>query len=125
MKRITPVGPENIHMTDYSTIRRWPRCPVNLGLRVCITAPFGNEYRLANGRDVSQGGMAIYLPAELELGDTIGVELLFPGSQEQMTLSAVVKNRLGFKYGVEFISPSLEQQEVILLNLKKLLASQI
>jgi PilZ domain len=114
-----------MQMTDYSAIRRWPRCPVNLRLRVSITAPSGNEYMLAHGRDVSQGGMAIYLPAELELGNTIGVELLFPGSQEQITLSAVVKNRLGFKYGVEFISPSQEQQEVILLNLKKVLASQM
>src|SRR6476660_9087092 len=111
-------------MTEYSAIRRWARYSVNLRLRLRIATPSGHEYMLGQARDVSQGGMAVYVPVELDVGDIAAMELFFPNSQEPITLSAVVKNRIGFKYGVEFVSPSPDQQQAILQNLKKLVASE-
>lgn len=108
---------------EYVGMRRWTRYPVSLSLRVRVPTDSGQEFMLAHGRDVSQGGMAVYVPAELEPGDTVLLELIFPGLQQPIRLSGSVKNRTGFKYGVEFNQPTLQQQETILIHLHKLLAS--
>ena len=78
---------------------------------------------LAHGRDVSQGGMAVYVPVELEIGETILLELIFATLPGPLRLSATVKNRFGFKYGVEFMESVPEQHKTILIHLHKLLLS--
>ena len=78
---------------------------------------------LAHGRDISQGGMAVYVPVELEVGNTVLLELIFPTLQEPITLSGTIKNRKGFKYGIEFNLSAPEQQETILTHVHKLVAS--
>ncbi len=105
--------------------RRWYRYPVDLSLRVQVPTSTGLEYMLAHGRDVSQGGMAVYVPVELNIGDTVLLELIFPGLPEPVTLSASLKNRTGFKYGVEFVSPTAEQQATILGNIHRVLTAQL
>ena len=101
--------------------RRWPRYPVDLPLRVRVATLAGHEFMLGHGRDVSQGGMALYVPAELEVGYTVVLELILTGSKKPLTLRAQIKNRTGFRYGVEFLDPTPEQQEIILTCLQKLL----
>lgn len=113
---------QQIQPTEYSGMRRWTRYAVSLSLRVRVPTTSGQEFMLAHGRDISQGGMAVYVPVELEIGQTVLLEMAFPALQEPLTVSASVKNRLGFKYGVEFIAPTAGQQETILINLHKLLA---
>lgn len=108
---------------EYVGMRRWTRYPVSLSLRVRVPTESGQEFMLAHGRDVSQGGMAVYVPAELEVGNIVLLELSFPGLQQPIALSGAVKNRTGFKYGVEFNQPTPQQQEIILIHLHKLLAS--
>lgn len=108
---------------EYTGTRRWTRYAVSLSLRVRVPTASGQEFMLAHGRDMSQGGMAVYVPVELEIGETVLLELVFPAMQEPLTVSASVKNRLGFKYGVEFIQPTAGEQQTILINLHKLLAS--
>jgi PilZ domain len=98
--------------------RRWNRYPISLSLRVRVPTPSGGEFMLAHGRDVSQGGMAVYVPVELEIGSTVLLELVFPELKEPIGLSASIRNRIGFKYGVEFENPTDEQREVILQNLR-------
>lgn len=105
------------------SLRRWTRYAVSLSLRVRIKTSSGYAYMLAHGRDVSQGGMAVYVPVELEMADTVMLELIFPMLNEPVLLSALVKNRTGFKYGVEFVNPTPLQEETILANIHKLLIS--
>ena len=109
--------------TERAGTRRWTRYTVNLSLRVRVPTTSGQEFMLAHGRDVSQGGMAVYVPVELEIGETILLELIFPTLPGPLRLSATVKNRFGFKYGVEFMEPAPEQQKTILIHLHKLLLS--
>lgn len=108
---------------QYSAMRRWTRYAVSLSLRVQVATGSGQEYMLAHGRDVSQGGMAIYVPVELEIGQRVLLELVFHSLQRPVALSATVKNRTGFKYGVEFHNATTEQQETILANVHKLVIS--
>ena len=108
---------------ESTAARRWMRYAVNLPLRVRVPTEAGHEFMLAHGRDVSQRGMAVYVPVELEVGQTVMVELEFQALQSPLTLNAMIKNRTGFKYGVEFIEPAAQQQEIILIQLRKLVAS--
>ena len=109
--------------TENAGTRRWTRYAVSLSLRVRVPTASGQEFMLAHGRDISQGGMAVYVPVELEIGEAILLELIFPTLQDPLRLSATVKNRFGFKYGVELINPAPEQQQTILIHLHKLLLS--
>jgi PilZ domain len=123
----TRMNDELQNRTDSPQIpgRRWYRYPVDLSLRVRVPTSSGFEYMLAHGRDVSQGGMAVYVPTELNIGDTVLLELILPGLPEPLTLSANLKNRTGFKYGVEFVEPTADQQATILGKVHRLLAAQL
>ena len=109
---------------DYEKLRRWKRYPVILSLRARVPTKSGVQFVDAHGRDISQGGMAVYVPAELERGQSILLQLTFPGLPQPLNLLALVKNRVGSKYGVEFVNPTPYQQGVIISNLEKLLAAR-
>lgn len=51
---------------------------------------------------MGQGGMAITVDAELQVGDVIEIELPVLGAQP-LKAKAEVRNRDGRKYGVEFV----------------------
>lgn len=120
---LDPHQAQQTQSTQHSRARRWTRYAVSLSLRVLVPTAFGQEYMLAHGRDVSQGGMAVYVPVELEIGQSVLLELIFHGLQRPVALSAMVKNRTGFKYGIEFYGAITEQQESILANPHKLVIS--
>jgi len=115
-----PTEPAEGCNPSYSPPRRWPRFAVSLSMRVRVSTPAGSEFVLAHGRDVSQLGMAVYVPVELKIGDITELELPFPGLNDPLTILARVQNREGFKYGVEFLNPTSEQQNIILTHLHKL-----
>jgi hypothetical protein len=52
--------------------------------------------------DVSCKGMSIYFATELEVGAPIRIKFTLPNSRVALDLKAVIKNRVGFRYGVQF-----------------------
>ena len=46
--------------------------------------------------------MAIYIPAELEAGQTVQIEFTIPEMNRRLGVNAVVRNCKGFRCGVEF-----------------------
>ena len=84
---------------SYSKTRRWRRYRVEVRVKVKL-ANRGAVY--GQGSDISEGGMALFLPTELEAGQTIHAELTLPYCKEKAMLRGVVRNRAGFRYGVEF-----------------------
>jgi len=107
----TQLGQEE--RADYSSVRRWPRFKVSLSMRLVLHGPAGVEYMYAHGRDISEGGMAVYVPTELNVGDSAALEFTVPYSQEKMLLKAFVRNREGFRYGIEFIDLGQRERELI------------
>ncbi len=87
-------------------IRKHPRIVVDMSVRV-FTDATGNS--LARGHDISCGGMSLYTPLELEVGDGIKVAFELPHSRMRFGLSAVVRNRDGFRYGIEFVELTGEE----------------
>jgi hypothetical protein len=65
--------------------------------------------------------MSFYVPVDLQIGEVAELESSFYGVDAPVSLHATVKNRKGFRYGVEFLAPTIEQQNVILTNLHRLM----
>jgi hypothetical protein len=109
---------------DWSVARRWPRYRVDLRLKVTLPQPAdaaaGRNFTFGQGSDVSEGGMAAYIPSELNVGNVVGIEFILPYSKETITLRAEVRNRNGFRYGLEYVLISSDHQQLMRKSLQTL-----
>lgn len=105
---------------EWAQVRRWKR--YNVDVRVQVSYRLDGVVRSANGRgsDMSEGGMALYLPVDLKIGAIIDFELVFPYSQQPVKLAGTVRNRDHFRYGIEYLAPSSADREVIVRSCKAL-----
>jgi c-di-GMP-binding flagellar brake protein YcgR len=80
------------------------RFKVDLKVRVQIRS--GSTSRTVHGQasDISNGGLALYLPADLTVGETIELEFILPYTTSSVTTLAVVRNRRSYQYGVEYVN---------------------
>jgi len=87
-------------MIPQSQPRRWVRQTVDLPVKVGIYND--SEALLVPGRvtELSEGGMSLYAGMSLKPGDLLEVEFELPVPQ---TVQAVVRNRTGYNFGVEFV----------------------
>ncbi len=74
--------------------------------------------------DVSEGGMAAYIPADLTVDDQIEIEIILPYGKKPISFSARVCNRNSFRYGLEFLEVEPASRAELLSSLKGLAAAQ-
>ncbi len=86
---------------DYQ--RRVPRFRTDLPLTLRVLGQEG--YVRVHGRctEISESGLGAVTSAELTTGEIVALELPLPGGDD-MDLRAVVRHRMGFLHGFEFIS---------------------
>ena len=89
-----------------SGIRRYPRIGVDLSVRV---APQDGRQTFARAHDISCGGIALYVPLDLDPEEVIKISFELPNSRMQFAVSGVIKNRNGFRYGIEFVQLTSDQ----------------
>ena len=82
--------------------RRWNRVPVDMPVRVTTSKGFSTTVVTGRGTELSQGGMVLYAGILLNPGDLLQLEFDAPCHSR---VSAVVRSRNGFCFGLEFISP--------------------
>ena len=88
-------------MASPAHLRRWPRHPVDLPVRV--TSSKGMKVTVpGRGTEMSEGGMALYAGITLDPGDLMEVEFLTP---RRARMHGIVRNRNGFCIGLEFLTP--------------------
>lgn len=87
--------------------RREPRFPVDTRV-VLIHA---GKSISGQAIELSQSGIAIVTVADLALGEV--VDLYFTLGRNLMRLRAIVRNRKGARYGIEFLTLSSEQRRQI------------
>jgi hypothetical protein len=81
--------------------RRWTRQIADLPVRVLYTRPEGEVAVAGRGTEISEGGMALYAGIPLELGDVMEIEF----QTDRKRIPAVVRNRSGYFFGLEFLTP--------------------
>jgi hypothetical protein len=66
----------------------------------------GGQYRKqeAHCKDLSEAGIGLILAAELSPSEVVSMKFSLPDSGETCEASAVLRHRLGFQYGFEFLS---------------------
>lgn len=103
--------------TDTTTIRRWSRYKVELRVRI-VLPDHGAIYGQAN--DISEGGMSVFVPTQLRLGDAVSIDVVLPYSSDKVRLRGVVRSAAGFRYGIEFSNPTDLEQQVLVRTCKAL-----
>lgn len=107
---------------NWTTIRRWKRYRVDVRLKITSWKDGAKSIVFGQGSDVSEGGMAAYIPAELDKGENVDIEFTLPygASKEPVVLKATIRNRNGFRYGLEYVLVTEKVRESLLRSLKAL-----
>src|SRR5437899_2464011 len=84
--------------------RRFRRYKLDVPVRVVV--PTEDKIRIIDGRgnELNEGGLAVSAGVELALDENIEVEFTPPYSGEPIRARAVVRNRNGYRYGLEFLT---------------------
>lgn len=97
----------------YATIRRWPRYKVDVPVRVITQGMTKVAIIQGRGSELNNGGMAVFAGTELAIGAQVLVEFTPPYSGDPIRVRCFVRNRSGYRYGVEFITESDDDYESV------------
>jgi hypothetical protein len=116
MLPVMAVGKEN------PAVRTHPRFRLNIP--VCLIVGLPDKVLLVNARirDISEDGGAVFAGLELVIDSEVQIEYTPPFNRAPLRVRAVVRNRRGYIYGLEFLPRNGEEEE-ILLTLKAMLLS--
>jgi len=100
-------------MNNQADRRRFLRVPIDF--RVTWVSGEGTTVRGAVGRacDISQGGISVFLPKTLHIGETSELQFKLPTCAEPMRVRVVLRTRDSFRYGFEFLSLSAHQRGIL------------
>ncbi|HVP42441.1 MAG TPA: PilZ domain-containing protein [Terriglobales bacterium] len=101
-------------------LRRNPRYHVDVRLKLVVTKDGKSIMIHGRGNDISETGMALFVAHVLEVGQRLEVEFTLPYSRQPLRVGITVRNKNGYRYGVEFMSLSVPQREEILRLCKAL-----
>jgi hypothetical protein len=84
--------------------RRWRRHWLRAPVRIVSDAGVIDGY----GLRVSEGGMYLFAAADFEVGTQVEVEFKKPHTGEPSRCSGVVRNRVVYLYGLEFLPDKVQ-----------------
>ena len=95
----------------YATARRFPRYKVDVPVRVITQGLAKVTIVQGRGSELNVGGMAVFAGMELSLGAQVIVEFTPPYSGQPIRVRCFVRNRAGYRYGMEFITETDDDYE--------------
>jgi len=105
---------------DWTQPRRWMRHKMDVRVKIVTKRNGVATATYGQGTDISEGGMSAYISMEIGVGKTLEMELTLPYSQQPLKINAVIRNRRGFCYGMEFVNLAAPEREQILRTCKAL-----
>ena len=115
--------PDNSPMpdnADTSSTRRWARFQVEFRIKARFTKAGKGSTVFGQGSDLSEGGMSAYLAADFVLGEVLELEMTLPYAQRGIFVRASVRNRDGYRYGIEFLQMAPADKQLLQRSLKAL-----
>lgn len=99
--------------------RRWERFKVEIRVKISLTRNAQQLTFAGTAHDISEGGMGLFLPADLIVGESISIDFAMPYSQRRV-ICGIVRNRDSFQYGIQFLNPTADDREDIVRNCRAL-----
>ena len=96
-----------------SNTRRWPRYHLDVPIRVIVHNEKKTSVIQGRGNELSEGGMALTAGVELRPGDETEIEFTPPYSGLPIRIRGIVRNRKGYRYGMEFVAGSDRELEQV------------
>jgi len=93
--------------------RLYPRYRCEFPVTLTLFHGAGHQQIQAHAKDLSEGGMAVLIAAELTPGDVASLVFTLPETSEPWTVRAVLRHRRGYHYGFEFLSLSPDRCKVL------------
>jgi len=91
-----------------AAVRRWKRVKVDVRVKLRRWEDPEDSATVVRTFEMSEGGMSVYASETLEMGTQLMAEFSVHGA-EPLRVRAVVRNRRGFRCGVEFVDLDLRQ----------------
>jgi len=97
--------------TRKSSTRRYARYRTELPLIVKVLGQDG--YMRVHGRcfEIAENGLGAVITSEFRAGEMVSLEFSFPDTNELQVFRAVVRHRMGFLHGFEFVGILPEQKD--------------
>ncbi len=97
----------------YDPIRRFQRFKTDFRVKIFYQAEGKQRSEVVRSYECSRGGVSVYAPMELPTDCAMEVEFILPGQPDGLKLKANIRNRRGFRYGMEFTGVTKEQAKVL------------
>jgi hypothetical protein len=81
-----------------------------LDLRIAVRA---QETFIGRTKDIAEGGLGATIPANIDIGEIVELEVQLPDAKEPLKIKAEVRYRHGFQYGFKFVQVTEPQKEMI------------
>ena len=94
-------------------LRRSPRYNVDVRIKLVVAKDGKNQMVHGRGNDISENGMAMFVAHELAIDQRLEIEFTLPYSRQPLRIGIMVRNRNGYRYGVEFMTLSAPQKDEI------------
>jgi thymidylate synthase ThyX len=103
-----------------SSTRRYARYRTEIPVIVKVLGKDG--YVRVHGRcfEIAEAGLGAVISSELGAGEMVTLEFSIPEVSEAFVMRAVVRHRMGFLHGFEFVGMLPEQSELIKAFCRKL-----
>jgi hypothetical protein len=109
----TPTIADAAALPVFKEKRRWPRHKIDVPVRAVIRRTDKTLIRDGRGMEMSEGGMCLFIGVELGLGEEIEVEFTPPYSGSPLRVRSQVRNRTGYRYGVEFVPEGKKERSEV------------
>jgi c-di-GMP-binding flagellar brake protein YcgR len=81
--------------------RQWPRFKVDFSVKL-VTGTGIKTTVQGRAQDLSEGGLGLYVSVEFQEGQQVQIEFTPPFSRRAIEIIAIVRDRDGYRYGLEF-----------------------
>jgi c-di-GMP-binding flagellar brake protein YcgR len=98
---------------SWEEFRRFKRRDIDVRIKIAINNNGVQTYVYGRGNDIAEGGMAAYVSMEMAIGSRVKMEVQLPYSAQPLKIVATVRNKHGFRYGLEFTEVSDKDREII------------
>jgi hypothetical protein len=105
------MAPSNV--SSGNGVRRTPRFRVNFPITLFASVKQRRCVLQGCTHDISEDGVAIYIPVELQSGSNVRIEFVAPETQQPLGIDGVVRASSGFRCGIEFRDLTPDDQAIL------------